>query len=852
MRSSLLLLFAFCCYFLFSSCTPDDTATRRRADVVFARAKEALARGDHLVSRAALQELLALETALGRTARRAETALLLADNYIAGAEFDSAFILCDDARRLYNQTADRNGVRAAIIMQAHAHQLCGEDGRAYALLTEELRIEEALGMKEGARELRWKLIPAARSIGHADAEHRLADELLREASRNADTASLARVALTSGTTFRQRNHFDSARVQFERAAALAERARTPLLAIEALMHCGIIADRMNDVNDAYRFFAGALRATDSVTGADRLRAELLLRSANIYLRQGRLVGARKFLNVALRTAMNSGNKLLEAYALLQLGHSYAGTPTDARKRYEAGAALASHIGAPRVNAYAQWRLGDFAARQRRYDAALDHLRAAVTSEDSALAVRDDDELADCEATSFGGIASYDSLIELLLKLGKHEEAFAFAERRNRLEMFRALSGAEMTTQDTALNSALRAFFAARRNYIGAERQLSIVSSYNVGSRARSVNVQRSLTLHGERLRDIGDSIAAFNERYRAALLWESTKLSDIHAEIPSGEALVLFAPTSRSLYAFVVTNQQLSVELAAVERTSLTAMMNEYLDVLKQRAVDVEPTNAAALERHAAQRSAQLYRLFIRPIESRVRDAKKLFVILPSNLPLIPIHALRRLESSSPFAIERWQFRYLSDAAMLDLKRMPPKKPTAVVGFANQGRSSVDVAYEMSDLRAFGKTIQLSLDGNAEGMARLKGDFLYFAGDIQQNAERHDNSFLAMAKRTGLIEYEKLGALFSLAPFPTVVVSVLNNQPRHASLPRIVRMNGASDVVTNLYLPIRKAKKMFNDLFFTKVMRGESAESAYRAAVLQMLKMQEYKTPHTWAAFAFF
>jgi CHAT domain-containing protein len=852
MRSSHLLPFALCCCFLLSTCTPDDTAARRRADVVFARAKEALARGDHLVSRAALQELLPLETALGRTSRRAETALLLANNYLAGAEFDSAFMLCGDARMLYHDLADRNGVRAAVIAQADAHRLCGEDAKAYALLAEELGIEQALGLKEGARELREKLIPVAHSLGHADVERRLLEELFADALRTTDSTALVRLALTAGTMFTQRSLFDSALAQYQRAALLAQRARAPLLAIEALMQCGILADRLQKVNDAYRFFSDALRAADSVAGADQLRAELLLRSANIYLRQERRVGARKFLNVALRTAIKSGNRLLETYALLQLGHAYAGNPTEGRKRYEAGAALASLIGAPHVNAYAQWCLGDFAARLHSYDAALEHLRAAVASEDSALATRDDDMLSDCETTSFGGRSPYDALLELLLTLGKYDEAFAYAERRNRREMFRALSGSEITTQDTALNASLHAFFVARRNYIGAERQLSLVSSYNSESRALLTNVQRSLALHSARLRDVGDSIAAFNKHLQAALLVEPATLSDVQAVLPVDATLLQFVPTTRALYALVVTKKQLIVELAAIERAVLTTTMNDYLDALQQRAVDIAPTDAAALERRVMLRSSQLYDVFIRPIESRLRDAKKLFVILPSNLPLIPLHSLKRSGKSSPYAIERWEFRYLSDAGMLELKPTANNKPTALAGFANHGRSSVDVVYEVHGVRAFAKNMHMSLNTGADAMAGLTGDVLYVAADIQHNIERPDNSFLALAKGTARIAYEHLGTLFSLGAFPTVVISVLNNQPRHASLPRIMRMNGAADVVTNLYLPMRKAKAMFNEVFFTSVMSGKPAERAYRTALLEMLKNQEYKTPHIWAAFSLF
>jgi hypothetical protein len=610
--------------FLAISCGKDTSLELQRADLVFKRATEALARGDHHVSRQLLSELLALETSLGRKARQAEAALLLADNYIAGADFDSADNLCARAQRLYNDVADRNGLRASVVAQARALHIRGNNDEAYALLTDELRVSQALGLSDGTRELKWLLVPVARAMGHAEAEQRLLQELFHDASNAGDLRALAKVLDEYGKMFLHRGQLDSAKQRFLAAFRLAEGTGDSLLAIESSMHCAVAADKMKNSAEAFRYFTLGLRRTDITKGAEQLREEMLLRVANMYLRQGRFAGARRFLLAALRSAITTQNKLVEGYSLLQLGHC-APEPksAEAAHSYNAGAALLSLIGLPQANAYAQMCLGEFALRnppQADFDDALQHFRSSVASEDSAFAKRDDlDLFADCENVLR---SPHDALIGLLIQLGKYAEGYAEVENRNRRAIFRALSGSHISVGDVQLNSALEKFHRARSNYVGAERQLADAFTHRSESQTLAQNIQRSLMRHSERLRDIGDSIATYNKRLRGALAPQPATPEEIQRALPENSALVQFVPTEHALYSFILTRQTLSVRLAAVERKLLEAMMSQYLEALKARSVDIAPAKGGLLERHIADLSAQLYGLFVRPIESTVAAVK--------------------------------------------------------------------------------------------------------------------------------------------------------------------------------------------------------------------------------------
>ena len=62
-------------------------------------------------------------------------------------------------------------------------------------------------------------------------------------------------------------------------------------------------------------------------------------------------------------------------------------------------------------------------------------------------------------------------------------------------------------------------------------------------------------------------------------------------------------------------------------------------------------------------------------------------------------------------------------------------------------------------------------------------------------------------------------------------------------------MNGSADVIINSYVPLRKTKKYFNELFYTGVIAGKTVEEAYRNVLLEMIKDKEYAAPYTWAPF---
>ena len=841
-----------------AGCGGNDDHLRQRATQIFEKAKDALARGDHQASRRLLTESVALDEVLGEKERRAEGLLSLGENYAAGAQFDTALMFYESARRISREVSDNQGVRAATLAIARVHATCDEFEHASAILVELLRLEDARRDTAAASELKWALIPVLHSLGDVGAEQRILNEQIRYYQAKNDLAHQAQAHVELGRSLLAHRNLPDALHQFVSSITCASRSGNALATITAMNFAAIVQDRMGDQAAAFQFFSDAIRLADTARGVVHVREEILLRVGNIYLRQKKFSEAKKFFNIALRSAIKTQNKMNESYALLQLAHCTGaeGNP-EATKEYEAGAALTRHLGLPSANAYAQSCLAYDALRHGRLTDALELYRNAVASEDSSFAVRDENSLyVDCERAARGDAdqsSPYNDLVDLQLQLGKTDEAFRNAEQRSLVNSLKTFGALTIHAHDASLDKAFSAFADARHHYIGTERQLAYASAYRSESIPLASELKQTLAQTAKRLRELGESLAATHERYEAAVILRQMNIINVQKLLSQGSALVDFIPTQKSLYVLVLTPQASAVRISAVEKPVLLSAMQEYANLLSQRTAELPPTASAHMDRRIRVLSTQLYSMLLLPIERDMQELNRLYVILPPGAPMIPLHALSKQELRPQYMIERLSIRYLPDASTLALKGTTANTSPSVVGFGNAGSTSWDVEYELSDTRTFSKDTRLYFgkEASLETLRREKADVLHMVADVRFFPQQPANSYVVLSEGKGYasVRYERIGELFGVPSFPIVMLSNLSTQPLHAIVPRIFHMNGTSDVVMNSFVPTRKAKKFFVGSFYTNLLAGNSAEASYRNALLEMIRNKEYASPHMWAAF---
>lgn len=853
-RTSVRSLLLLCALVMAGGCSRERGAHNLPPNEAFEKAKDALRRGDHEESKRLLHAAAGISVQQNDPTRRAEISLLLGEVYCAEATFDSALLMYTAARDWYHRTADKAGVRAAVIATAELHRIRGDFREAYAVLMDELRVEEALRDVAGIRQLKGALLPIVRGLADSETEQRLFKELHDEYTNLRDAGMMARVQKEAGLSALHRSNPTDAVQYFLDALPLAQQARDTLLAIELYRNAAIAYDRMERTPDAFAMFTEGLRRTDMIRGAEDLREDMLLRVGNIYLRRKQWADARRFFNAALRAAIASQHTLVEGYALLQLAQcqSEAGTG-EAATSYNAAAALFAEMGVPRGLAYAQTCLGVYAQKAGRLNEALEFFTRAVASSDSSFAPREDDVYLDCESTLFSPLqpTPYEFLNDLLMQIGKTESALLAAEQSTRSVLLRDFGRIGIRTRDEAFTNALSRYARSLGDCIGAERQLAAAFARRTGTLSRSV--QRSLTLARERMQHRGDSLAAVNPQLRVALRQEAPTIAGIQQSVPQGAALVLYVPTMRSLHTILLTSTGWYDQLSAIDKPSLRRMMRAYLDALRQANTETDGRAADAVQSRIADLASRLHAAFIRPLELMAPNISRLFVVMPMELPLIPLHALRPEGRGAAFAIQRFTFHYLPYAGALSLRGRRSGSPPVVVGFGNSGTTQVDAEYEVRDAKAFFKDAKLyfNRDASLTLLQSARGDILHAAFELHYRPHDPGTSFFVLNDGTGYASahYYGLRELFSLGPYATVVLSNLGDEDISPILPAILLMNGSSEVITNAYLPPRKAKKFFNERFYTSLAAGASTETAYRTALLGMIQTSEYAPPNVWGGF---
>ena len=588
--------------------------------------------------------------------------------------------------------------------------------------------------------------------------------------------------------------------------------------------------------------------------------ELFCRVGNVYLRTRRAGEAARFFRAALVAAINGGNRIAQGYVMLQLAHCDLETNRDAATRnYQSARDLFSSLGYAPGTAYAELCLGIAYQRAAQFPEAYKHLDAALVQYAAVLAQREEDGLfADCERAFLGTSRSpaFDAMIELLLQTGKQEEAFGMVERRTSELLLDVLDAYRPAPSDEALSGALNRYFEVRGERIGAEKLLARSLTASTQQKELITTLRAALDTTGDRITEAAESVVRLNRLYEPVVRGGAVTFAPVQKALSPGVALLEFVPTRRSLYLYVITSTGVSVHMSAVGSDSLIAQSNRLLSLFQRRELRIDTTLTAIrqLEGRIEALSSTLFSAYVRPVESALSGCPKVIAVIAGDLPSIPLHALRR-SSGSPYVIERYLVTYLPSVRALFMNSSPPSRVQQVVGVGHPGSTDWDVEYELRDIRAFYKDAKLFF-GQQASLSTLQtesGDLLHLAADFRFNVRFPVQSSVTLSDGTTLTGVRRvaLGELFSLAPFPTVVVSDLAPDQRSipSPVPCIFLANKAAAVILSPYAPSRKVKKVFGETFYTALQQGDAAPAAYWRSQLEMMKKPEASSAADWGSY---
>jgi tetratricopeptide (TPR) repeat protein len=856
------LCLAAAAWWLQSGCDSGPSPERLRADSLMTAALSAANAGELPGARQKLLDAIDQQRRFGRPEHVATMLEALAASYSRTGDVDSALAYLGRSIEARRSLADRAAVRALTLQTADLYRRMGDDRRAMDIYVETLRLARLFKDQEGVLAVLQAMLPSYRALDDAEGEQVAIAELRESATTAGNAGMLGRLNLESGAGAALRGDRQRASQQLLEAITNAGRGKDSVLLVRSLGALGVMAADAGTSREALQYFGDALRIAYAMPSERRLATHLLLDVGHTYVRTRDIPNAVRFYRAALTYALNSQDRVAEGYTMVLLGLcALEGGGGDPVRDCRSGLELFESLGYARGAAFGQTAMGRIAERSGQPVQAIGRYKQAIGLQEQWLSNPPErDVLSRCEETFFpaGPTYAYDELLDVLLRTGEVGEAFWFAERKSRALYLRMLAGTEPAVKDSGAAGMIAAARRLRARRIAAEAQY--VQLLAEGEARDPV-----LKLARQRLDATG--VQAAQARDEAAGRWpalaplvgvDGVRIADIQRRLGPGTTLVRYVPTSRSLYTFAITDAAAVLRIAAVRRDQVIAATEQLFSLFRsvESEADTIRIDAPALRAQTEQLLSSMAEWFVLPVARDLPAGGAVLVTATPEFPWLPVHALRFGRGKrSTFMAEQYQVQYLALAGNLLL---PPKAPAgirqvAAAGFP--GRTRWDVEYELRDIRAFYKDARLYFGRQATvaDLGRESAQLLHIAAQFVVERRHPENAAIVLSdgKSQTFPAEVPVGQLLALPSTQAIVVSNLSQGGTfyHTGIPLLLAFNETGATVMNGFVPLRKSKKYFNEVFYTNLFNGATVAGAFRAVQLDMIRTPAYQSPLIWGQY---
>jgi CHAT domain-containing protein len=629
------------------------------------------------------------------------------------------------------------------------------------------------------------------------------------------------------------------------ALSITERAQ--MYEDEAAVHA-VLAENfryLGQFQETWRHLLAALAATPSIRTPRRLIA-ILVETADACEAGGELGVSLYFRDEAIRVARAVGETVALSHALLQrsrtlgrLGNEREADAllTEARKLLD--------------------QVSDENLRQR-------NLADLLTVESELVSYRDPARAAAALSKAldyYGGKKNHFALSRLLLARARVDLA-AGDDQRAEADLDRGIRELEAQRRRVPDESLQISYFEHSRAMFDA--MIGLQSTHRNDPWRAFDYSERS------RARALLDRLDSLNREQQDLVFGrtpEPLQSIEVQASLPDGTAVIEYALLNDRLLIWVLRSNALFFHAHAASASEIERRINFLRSALRQQTQTSE----------AADTSAFLFDLLIRPVLPDLRPADHIVFVPDKSLHAVPFAALRD-RATGRYLIQDHVLGVTPSATLYllalqrDLELNAHKPPTALV----LGNPSFDRRYA-PDLLDLPQALQ-----EANDVARLlpgselltakaatpgallaaagRHEILHFSGHALINFEAPLFSYLLLApegrEEPGLLyAHELYGARFEQTRLAVLAACDTANGPVTGegvlSLSRAFLAAGIPTVVASLWAVEDRASHRLLTLFYEHLRRGESAASALQQAQIALLVSvePEFRDPGNWAAF---
>ncbi len=855
--------------FLVCGCSDPGDERIESADILFERAVQYTERGRYDEAVAAFENLLDVDTDIGRTRRVAKHELHLG----IIAERTGRF---EDAREWYLRSIE-NSRRAA----SHEGIIDGMDRLAQLAANggdfqeELMHYQSALTYTEffnyptGEAIISMRLGKYESNNGRVDIAHHYFTRATQIAANQNDPALQYTTLIALADNYIQRGNYNEAYNRLQEAEQFDALVDDQTERIKFVLTSGKLYEQAGRYGEALSVYEEGWNVHREHPRNDEYFLRLLEALADGYLMHGRYRDALSYYNLLTDLSRSYDRQLTLGYALLGKSDGYVkrGIVVDNNEYIEHALQLAreteAHFGHLHYftgQAYAVFQqarcvslLGRTGEAIGLYINALSFLTETITPEGvfySQNRFEQRNNLTDPH------IAITNFLVNELVQAQRHNEAFRYTERDRQStlnEKVMRIGLASSNEQVASLGDSLTQLYRKMRSLDYA--RLKTFERSNLLAIQRDT-LRSMISYTRNKIEELQDTLSDSLPNSRRLFDKDVPSLTSFQHALPAGRTLVSYFATHTHLHTFVLTRGSLRVQSQELPVEVLEARANAFRRLISSPLLyaSEEDSIDPAVEQEYTAHAGWIYDIFIQPMLSLAEGLQHAIVIMPTGLHDLPLHALHEPRGNREYIVNKFSLSYLPSATVLTFRLQSPSSVRNIAAFGNPDGSDWSVDYEIRDIRGIYRDARIYLEANAtiERLKAERGDILHLTSEFYFQPHFPEHSHFLLTQE-GSITVRQFGLehLTGLYRFPNVILYNSGEVIEGLNIihPYLLYLNGSRSVVVNYWTREARSAKWFNENIYSNLSIEHPFTGAFHEAQKTLISTPDYAHPHFWALF---
>lgn len=814
-----------------------------------------------------LYDLTSVYLSLKRDSALAETHHRLADIYREIGKFDSAAIEYFTAIEHSKTGVYRTLEQQAKLSLANLFVQLGRYSDAASLAQEVELAAEFAGDNDNLYQALLILSKAFHGLAQYDEELKKL-RILEVLTSTLNNSNLFEFLLERRiTAYAKEGLYDSARTVFHLWMNHAKSNNDSLSLVRSMNRWGTVKYAAGEIDSAIQLLTNSLRILNFLND-DTLKLKILSSLGYLTYQRGNYSEAKRYFLEVERIAHQTGNITAEILAQLYIISTTLQLDRGLKKtlapQLEEQCYRIKTICEERhlfnEQAFALYLMGKIAESQNHLATALKWYYKALALKEKSILSRSEGNEIYIDACNFGdALMYYNALLQIECSIGNVDSVFALAEHKVLYDIVRFFSRLPIKTTDGKLNFAIERLqfqhhlLASLANRIRDEQvslqeqdfeRLHLLCESYENTQKRIVTLEQELLSH--------------SSNFARLFLQAPVSLKTLRDNLPPQTVLLEYIPLPNALFIIVVRSDTVYLKKITIPLNRIQTLVSGYNALIADQRLNEKDHkfNYLQAKNRLDAFSYDLYDVLVEPIVQYLKNATKVYIVLPQEFDYLPLHTLRKKGERSPnFFINQYQVNYLPTASVLLFPAQKTSLSNRIIGIGHPGRTKWDVEYELKDIWAFNRNAKLlfGTDATIEDVRALPADILHITAEIALNVRFPSTACILLSDKVSSLYFRKvpIGMMATLPKIPVVIISNITEKPGviNRYIPMLMLANGTQTFIGTMWQGERKGKKYFGEVFYTNFLLAVPPDKAYHAALSALTEDNELSSPSLWGLY---